>query len=1668
MKKKILKYLAITGFAILVIITICNIYNWIVCGKQSIKINTSSKAYTNSDLYIAITAQKNGEELESKKKIKLTDSNGKKIKNVNVKYENDNAILSIPKVDSGNYYIEAKVSSKAGKDTVKKGIYIENSNEENITINLDKGIYKPGDTINYRVLLTNKYNDKPISEDVNVSFYDGNDNKVYNENVKSSEYGIISGKFTLADEVNSGTYRIVVKINNNETTKQFKVNPYVTPKYEINTTYDKKEYLVGDTAKININAKYFFGEVVPNADITVYINDEKYKTIKLDAQGNGQISYEIKEAKTYNVKIEAVDSSNYYVEESSSFVAGTDKFEVKLLPEYGSLISNKTNNIYVFTTKNDGTPLKTYVTVTSDNFTKQVATDENGIGKFSIDIGNTNNVYSNSSSEKSNSSTKKFSITAQKEDEKDNTVKKDFKLDMVKKDLLISTDKVKYEQGEDIKVSVSSTKEKTKNIYFFKNQKLIKMLSTDLEDTSINLEDTYGLIDIYVTEGTEKQSSNTNNKAQDFYNNYKRTIFIKPSKKLNINVSTDKNEYKPGENISISFNTTNENNSEVDSALLVSMLDNSVLNLANNDLSIDNIKMALNDIKFSDDLDAQTLYSCIVNDTSEQTMMALLLKQKDKNVNISESIINNKDREEKSAYRSIVLMILIIIIVLIYLCSKFGILKKVLMHVINFAIYGVILFALTTYTCDEILGISSNLWWIIGITVVISLATYIGIVYKLNKKVFKTSISIIITTVLALIYAILVDEMDISNLLIIYIIAVLALVLVIVQKIIKNKNINLYEKINKIILSTVKFIGAVILSLIIVTQLDKKYYLELELILPLLLIFIYIFNYLFNKKINLNDIKNIKKSKDIKIIIALVTIIIILVGMWSWIYKELSPTSKKNKNSQTDIGIDNGYTTAIPKRGLNPQNLIGLDTDSSSNESNVGNKIQNIWEDFTDSSQLSENSTENNTENQNEQQEEVVDKLNEKEENVRNIFLESMCFVPDLVTTQGKANLDLKLSDNITTWTIQTVGNTKDGEIGYNVLNNIKVFKEFFVDFELPKNLTQTDNVSIPVTVYNYTENEIETVLKVQEADWFSVTDKTVNVKIPAKASKMVYIPISILKTGNNKFRVEATSNELTDIIEKECEVSPKGYKVSKVALAGTINKKTSDDILVLDNALENTAKAKVKLYSTVMSQTVEGMEKIFKMPTGCFEQVSSSLYPNILALKYLEDNKLSDEKIKEKALSYISSGYQKLLTYEVKGESGGYSLYGKSPAETVLTAYGLMELTDLSQVYNVDDNVTNKMKEFLYKNQNSDGTFKISKMRYSTVARTGENLALNAYITWALSESDANDERLKSSVDYLKDKLDNVNDNYTLALIANTLANVKDKELNNVLKRLVNNIKIEDKIAYITSDISDYYGSAGNVQNIQTVALTSMALSKSKYKQDTNKLLINYLISQKDINGNWYSTQATILSLKALNINREKNEIQNQTIKVKLNSDEKTIDIKENALDLYELDFENLSKENKLDIELENGSLYYEVIEEYYVPYEDVDTKNDKMDVKVQCNNELKVNEILNANIKLVNNSKNLISNGMVKISIPQGFTVVEDSLMKLEKNGIIEKYEISYSEINIYLRNFDVSQIVDLNISFRAGYPVKVTGLDVKAYDYYNPEIEGKSLPLEIKVNN
>ena len=1683
MKKKVAKIVGLIIFIILVILAICNIYSSIVSGKQDIIISTSSKAYTDSNLYVSIIAQKNGLDLDTKSNVKLLNSDKKEMKDVKVTYDESNAILGIPKIEPGKYYIEAKVSSEAGHDTVKKEIYISDGNSENITISLDKGIYKPGDIVNFRALITDKENDIPKNEDVQISIYDGNNNKVYNENVKSSDYGIISGKFTLANEVNSGLYKLIIKTSAQETTKQFKVNPYITPKYELKVSYNKNNYLVGDTAKVKIDAKYFFGEPVQNASIQVFIDGNKYKTLSTNNEGIAEFDYKNNTAKSYSLKLEAVDNSNYFVEETSSFIAGTDLFEIEILPEYGSLVGGRKNSVYVFTKKADGTPIKTYVTISSDNFTKQIATDENGIGHFSIDVERVNNNYStywdddiyNHKIKASNA--KKFTINSK--DMEGNEVTKNVLLTIENKDLILSTNKVKYNQGEDISIDIASLKDTSKNIYFFKNDKLIKMISTDSDKTTVNLNDNYGLIDIFITENANSSISSYN----DYYSPsnlkytsiYKRTIFIIPSKKLNIQISTDKSEYKPGEKISILFNTTDENNSGIDSALLVSMLDNSVLKLADNDLSIDNIKLALQDINFTDDLDAATLYSCIVNDSSEQSIMGLLLKQSDKNLNISKTKIRNTEDETNAMNRSIVLVALIAIIIVTFLCIKFKKFRSFVKHALNYIIFFLTISQLVFCIIDEHFWENGYTWSMsIGIAI-ITLAVYIALLSKIALKLFNTTLSLIICTLIFIIFTFLIKELNISPNVAIIVLSSIILIGVIISKLSKMHNwkINKYtKKISKWFLHIFVLVIEFIISLFIghfIEEISNIY----GITAPVCIIAIYLIDYLlslvFVKDTDQENQDSGENSKAIKRYLKIILEIVGAIVICFFVINFLR------------YGIPWDYGGRRLSRGMVFEDEIDFqDIESSSKQYTLNGNAQSnsvansekssssildgIGEFFSIAENSSKQTNEETTNNMNEPQESSQSNAT-TDNKVRNVFLESMCFIPELVTTNGNAKLDLDLSDNITTWTIQTVGNTKNGKIGYGSIDNVKVFKNFFVDFELPKNLVVSDRVSIPVTVYNYTENTIDTKLEIAKADWFSYDQNNIDIKIDAKSSKLVYIPINILKDGENTFRVQASDGNYTDIIEKQCTISPKGKKIEKVVSTGLLNEDISEDILVLDKIIENTAKAKIKIYASTISQAVDGIENIFRMPSGCFEQVSSSLYPNILALKYLQDTGIVNEKLKEKALSYISTGYQKILTYEVREESGGYSLYGRSPAETVLTAYGLMEVSDLANVYKVDESVIKNMKDFLYGKQNFNGSFTITGYHLGG-ASSSDSDSLNAYITWALSESDPKDSRLQKSIDYLKNKLDNIQDNYTLALIANVLANVNDNKLNDVLKRLVNNISLDGNRAYLTTNIVDYYGTRGNIQNVQTVALASMALSKASYNPDTNKMFINYIINKKDVYGTWYSTQATILALKALNTANQKNSLGNQTIKVSVNTDVKEIKINNNPLEVYEVTFDKLNKEKKLNIDIEKGDAYYEVVEEYYIPYEDVNSDNDNISVEIDASTDLKVNDILEAKIKLTNESKNNIYNGMVKISIPQGFSVVEESLMELEKKGVIEKYETSYSTINIYLRNFEYSNIVNLRVSFRAMYPVNITGLAVNVYDYYNPEIQGKSLPIKIDV--
>lgn len=1664
-KKKVGKIILYIIITLLVIFSCYYFWSFFAKGKQRITVKTSTSYYSGSEINatVSVNNSKTYKSMESKITVALYDNDDKKVKDVSAKCEIEKGeegeiSLSLPNdLETGKYTLKLKSKSGFYIDTAEIPITIVSDAKSNVVISLDKGIYKPGDEINFRALIVSKKEHEPVSQNITISIYDGNDNRVYLNEVKSSEYGIVSGSFKLADEVNSGTYRLKVETENEEVSKNFTVNPYITPNFEVSISTDKENYIVGDIAKITVSGKYFFGEPVKNAEIKGSTNGKDVVGIT-DGNGNFIFEYEFKESSKIIAEFSVTDTSNYLVQESKTIFCGTDLYEIEVIPEYSEIAKGIDNDIYIITKEITGMPIKTYSTVKLGNISKQVISDENGIGKITLTVSETENL----------TETEEKVITVEAEDMNENKVSKDYKTSINSDfSVLIKTDKVKYNVGEDIEITVNSKIDtNTKNIYVFKANELIKTIATDEESVKINLDDVSGIVDIYVPNTKSSLNNFYTYKYNSLANYSKRTIFIKPNKELNISVETSKDEYKPGETLDVKFVTTNELNEKVDSALLVSILDEAVLSLAENDLSIDNIKLALEDIVLDEGMTAADLYAMAIDDTSDFALNSVLLKQK----TTAPNIVNKSYRDYKTdtylAFGIMTAFLAVILMIFRFIFKKKEKFAKIFIPIIDVCV----IFMLIAIYAFEVFEVTSNVLMIFA-ALVLAIIAYLLFLYKERDFIFKMIAELIVVPLFALIALYLISGV-VTLIFDIYIYDLFALILgiailLILQELAILKSLSRKKELTKRLTKIYEFSSiiskAVVfwIATILLTEVT-----EFGLLIVIGIYYIYRKIILKETKTKLQDGKivlNLNASELAGMLVGILFIIMVFIIMFS------SDFMRKNDIlSKTGVVYDdvlNVYPEISLDSTMNFESGLTGTTESESTTSSFFDL------DITQDLKLESNTAENI-----EPEDAVLE--NEKEihveENVRNIFLESLAFIPELVTENGEANFSTQISDNITVWNIQTVGNTKNGNIGYGT-GNFKVFKEFFIDYTLPTNSVVSDKVSIPVTLYNYAENKLTIDLNVKEDDWMTIGQYEKQVLVESNSSKMIYIPIEILKEGNNTLRIESKSGEISDIVEKTIVVKPNGFEKEDVVSSGIIENKYSQDIIFNEKAIDGTQKIKIKLYASPVAQIIENIDSMLKMPTGCFEQTSSSLYPDILVLKYLRENDLNNSELEEKALEYISQGYQKLLTYEVKSQKGGYSLYGNAPAEPVITAFGLMEFNELSEVYSVEESVITDMVEYLFDVQNVNGTFNYNSTYIGGTA-SKDDLAMNAYITWALSEVAPEDERLEKSLNYLENKIDKISDNYTLALLANIFANAENKKIaNEVLKMINQNIQTSENGAYITSGITDYYGTRGKYQTVQVTALTSIALTKLNSNTKNNSEFIKFLVSQKDARGSWGTTQGTILALKAINSYSQNSDLKNQTITVKLNDQEQKIDIKENALDIYEFEFDNVSKENRFSIDMKKGKLTYEIIKNYYQKYDDLE-KNENLVVvqnistllnNVETNKNIfaKVNDILNQTIVIKNNEE-YIENGLLEINIPQGTTPIEESLLNLKYNGLIEKYEYNYNKINIYLRGFEEGKEITLDVQYRALYPETISGAAIRFFDYYNPDIEGICNPVNIGI--
>src|SRR5262249_43929518 len=291
----------------------------------------------------------------------------------------------------------------------------------------------------------------------------------------------------------------------------------------------------------------------------------------------------------------------------------------------------------------------------------------------------------------------------------------------------------------------------------------------------------------------------------------------------------------------------------------------------------------------------------------------------------------------------------------------------------------------------------------------------------------------------------------------------------------------------------------------------------------------------------------------------------------------------------------------------------------------------------------------------------------------RSFFPETLYTNPALITDgQGRASIRVPMADSITTWRISSLASTTGGQLGSNTFP-VKVFQDFFVDLDLPVSVTEGDSISVPVAVYNYLPERHQVSLDLRQDPWFALDGDQASKQVDVAAGEVTvaYFRIKAGKIGEQQLQVTARianapagqpekfgvqpSGCCSDAEARVLNVLPNGQQ-KDVVVNERLEGSASKEIVIPEGAIPDASRILVKLYPGALSQVVEGLDSILQMPGGCFEQTSSSTYPDVLVMDYLKTSNKITPEIQAKAEGFVSLGYQRLVTFEVPG--GGFSWF--------------------------------------------------------------------------------------------------------------------------------------------------------------------------------------------------------------------------------------------------------------------------------------------------------------------------------------------------------------------------------------------------------------------------
>ncbi|MEM9258068.1 MAG: MG2 domain-containing protein, partial [Bacteroidota bacterium] len=286
-------------------------------------------------------------------------------------------------------------------------------------------------------------------------------------------------------------------------------------------------------------------------------------------------------------------------------------------------------------------------------------------------------------------------------------------------------------------------------------------------------------------------------------------------------------------------------------------------------------------------------------------------------------------------------------------------------------------------------------------------------------------------------------------------------------------------------------------------------------------------------------------------------------------------------------------------------------------------------------------------------------------------------WLPQLERNEGKATVTYNPPQGSKTYRLILEGITETGD---PVHQEATFFTkaDFELEAKLPTKAVVGDTLLLDATVRNNLDHPVELSPRLGATKHLRPIFPNFKQQLAAGEARNLQRLVVVEQAGspNASWRLARKGYGKSSSQSERIDIRPRYFTHTALGLGIGAQESTINFAV---NHRRGPITCQLQLFGNPLAAIQEELKELLQAPRGCFEQVVSSAYPNVLTLQLLHTD-ATDENyfLRLQAERFVKQGNQRLPRFETLG--GGFTLWGYGQPRPSLTAYALMHLADLRE----------------------------------------------------------------------------------------------------------------------------------------------------------------------------------------------------------------------------------------------------------------------------------------------------------------------------------------------------------------------------------------------------